>query len=81
MSEWPKRYDQEWCHNGPNSFDMIVRREGEYVTFEDFEELLLYTVEVVRRSPRFDWVNASDLKEAVLRDIETWKKRKDTPGV
>jgi hypothetical protein len=82
MSDWPKRYRAtlSWWED-EESFHCIGQNYGEWVKHEDFEMLLLYTVEVVRRSPRFDWVNASGLKDAVLRDIETWKKQKDTPGV
>jgi hypothetical protein len=67
MSEWPKRYITD------------TRDEdigGDLVSLYDFNDLLDYTVEAVRRSPRFDWVNPPDLKDAVLRDIEIWRKAK-----
>lgn len=74
MIEWPIIYD--WDYG-----DVTPLETGDYVRYEDFERLLDYTVEMIRRSPRFDWVNASDLREAVMQDIENWRKQKDIPGV
>jgi hypothetical protein len=70
MSDWPQRYEQYWD-------SLLENPKGEYMEFNDFEDLLTYSAEVIQaHSEKWRNVPIKELKAAMMVEIVEWREKR-----
>lgn len=75
MSDWPKRYDSEVDRDGVIIGLTDEVPYGDWVSSEDFDYLLMYCAEIVKRDTKgYSELPLSEIRTSILIEMERYIK-------